>query len=224
MTGAARRGRCGPPRQARACSGAVRSGLAAEPAVHGHAEVGDVPRRGGRPAPQPGLAVDGQDDAEEHPRVARLEVGQRRLLGVPRQTGRRPGFLESHDALVRADWLDSPSRPAARSRRPAARTPGPRRTLPRTAAPSRSCPPAGSPPAAARCLPAAPSRSPAASRRAGGVPSSALTCSKAAPDGRTRARRISFNEWHFAAGPLSPPRPRLMPRAALTQGQRRRRG
>ncbi len=57
--------------------GAVRARLAAEPAVHRHAEAGKVPRRSGLPAAQPRDPVDRQHDAEEDPGVARLQVGQR---------------------------------------------------------------------------------------------------------------------------------------------------
>src|ERR1700730_12717129 len=57
--------------------GAVLARLAAEPAVHGHAEVGDVARRRRDPPAQPGNPVDRQHDAEEHPCVARLKVNER---------------------------------------------------------------------------------------------------------------------------------------------------
>ena len=56
---------------------AVLSRLAAEAAVHGDAEVCQVTRRRGVAPQQAGDAVDGQDDAEEDPRVARLEVLKR---------------------------------------------------------------------------------------------------------------------------------------------------
>src|SRR5271154_7028784 len=57
--------------------GTVRARLAAEAAVHRDAEVGQVARCGGVPALQPGNPVDGQHDAQEHPGVAGLQVGER---------------------------------------------------------------------------------------------------------------------------------------------------
>src|SRR5215471_14708825 len=57
--------------------GTVLTRLAAEPAVHRHAEVRYVPRRRRDPAAQPRGPVDRKNDAEEHPRVAGLKVSQR---------------------------------------------------------------------------------------------------------------------------------------------------
>src|SRR3954454_21930314 len=56
---------------------AVASGLAPEPAVHGHAEVVEEPLRRRVAAAQAGDPVEGQHDAEEHARVRDVEVLQR---------------------------------------------------------------------------------------------------------------------------------------------------
>ena len=56
---------------------AVLPRLAAEAAVHREAEVVEELRRGGVAALQAGDAVERQDDAQEHARVAGLEVAQR---------------------------------------------------------------------------------------------------------------------------------------------------
>ena len=55
----------------------VLAGLAAEAAVHRHAEVVEEARCRGVAAAQARDAVDRQHDAEEHPRVARVELGER---------------------------------------------------------------------------------------------------------------------------------------------------
>ena len=56
---------------------AVFARLAAESAVHRDAELVQVPSKPSRASPQPGNAVQGEDDAEVDARVADVEVGKR---------------------------------------------------------------------------------------------------------------------------------------------------